>query len=242
MSLNTEDYLQYTKTPWGRMFYEIVWKQIDLHNDKSLNILDFGSGFGITANHFAKSHNVLAIEPNKEMIENRIKENNYKQVKNSTDYLLSLPSKSFDVIICHNVLEYHENISLLFSQFSRLLAEDGIISIIVHNMNGKILQSAVFENNPQKSLALLYGTETADSQLFGEINICSYEKFANLLSLNNLKIVSKLGLRTFFALIQNNEIKYDAVWYDNNIKLELAVSDREPFKSISFYNHYIIKK
>lgn len=51
---------------WERLFKKIVWKQLgDLEGKK---ILDFGSGEGITANHFAKENNVTAIEPSEEKL------------------------------------------------------------------------------------------------------------------------------------------------------------------------------
>ena len=56
---------------WERLFKKIVWKQLgDMEGKK---ILDFGSGEGITANHFAEKNDVTAIEPSKEIgICNRI--------------------------------------------------------------------------------------------------------------------------------------------------------------------------
>ena len=45
---------------WERLFKKIVWKQLgDMEGKK---ILDFGSGEGITANHFAEKNDVTAIE------------------------------------------------------------------------------------------------------------------------------------------------------------------------------------
>ena len=65
------------------MFYRILWEQMPkITNSK---ILDFGSGLGITANHFAIDNDVLAIEPNSEMLEERICENNYQQINDGIE-------------------------------------------------------------------------------------------------------------------------------------------------------------
>ena len=57
---------------WERLFKKIVWKQLgDMEGKK---ILDFGSGEGITANHFAEKNDVTAIEPSKEMLSNAWKD------------------------------------------------------------------------------------------------------------------------------------------------------------------------
>ena len=55
---------------WERLLKKIVWKQLGEIEGK--RILDFGSGAGITANHFAKSNYVTAVEPSKEMLEKKM--------------------------------------------------------------------------------------------------------------------------------------------------------------------------
>lgn len=42
-----EEYCRLTTQPWGKMFYEMIWEQMDIADDKTCNILDYGSGFGI---------------------------------------------------------------------------------------------------------------------------------------------------------------------------------------------------
>lgn len=61
---------------WERLFKRIVWEQIGKIEKKE--ILDFDSGEGITANHFAKGNAVVAIEPSEEMI-NKGYEKGYKK-------------------------------------------------------------------------------------------------------------------------------------------------------------------
>ena len=51
---------------WERLFKEIIWKQLGEIKDQC--ILDFGSGEGITADHFAGDNTVTAVEPWEEML------------------------------------------------------------------------------------------------------------------------------------------------------------------------------
>lgn len=46
---------------WDRLLKRIAWEQIG--EIKGKRILDFGSGEGITANHYARENSVVAIEP-----------------------------------------------------------------------------------------------------------------------------------------------------------------------------------
>ena len=79
------------KKPWNTLYYRIVWEQLS-RMDPIINskILDFGSGLGITANYLSKNNDVIAIEPNIEMVEMRICENSYQQIIGDIEQLRQL--------------------------------------------------------------------------------------------------------------------------------------------------------
>ena len=89
---------------WERMFKRIVWQQLGRISGK--RILDFGSGAGITANHFAINNSVIAVEPSEEMLSTACMNHKYNQIVGDISALSQFKDNSFDVIICHNVLEY----------------------------------------------------------------------------------------------------------------------------------------
>lgn len=45
------DYRNMVEQPWGKMFYELIYEQLNISEEKRVRILDFGAGFCITANH-----------------------------------------------------------------------------------------------------------------------------------------------------------------------------------------------
>jgi S-adenosylmethionine-dependent methyltransferase len=51
-----------------------------------------------------------------------------------------------------------------------------------------------------------------------------------------------LGIRTFWGLQQNNEIKYNKAWQEKMFELEMKVSDIDDFIKISFFNHILFRK
>ena len=233
--VNVQGYYEYMKTPWGKLFYELAWHNIECQGRK---ILDFGSGFGYTADHFAKSNEVIAVEPNEEMIKNRFSENEYRQIKGDINVLKQMPSQSFDVIICHNVLEYLEEREELLLEFSRLLAKDGLISVIKHNRAGKIMQKAVFEYNIDEAMKLL-DNENVKSANFGTINEYDDHELEEY-SRKSLKIDKIYGLRMFFAL-QRNELKTGGEWFKNMYDLECKAEEIPEFRDIAFFHHIILK-
>ena len=47
------DYRNMVEQPWGKMFYELIYEQLNISEEKRVRILDFGAGFCITANYYA---------------------------------------------------------------------------------------------------------------------------------------------------------------------------------------------
>ncbi len=234
--VNVKGYLDYLKTPWGRLFYRLVWHNLEFEKKK---ILDFGSGFGVTANHLAKSNDVTAVEPNEEMLEHRICENAYKQMVGSIDALRELPDENFDVILCHNVLEYVENRAEIIAEFHRLLKKGGVLSIVKHNKDGKIMHKAVFENNVEEALSLLAG-EKAVSQNFGTIDEYETEELLEYMA-DRFTLEKVGGIRTFFG-IQPNSFKGEPDWEDSMFELECAVEANPVYANVAFFQHLIFCK
>jgi len=237
MNKQVQSYYDILNKPWSKIFYNIIENRF--RNMRNLKILDFGSGFGILSNSLAKYNEVIAIEPNIEMIENRFQDNKYLQMRGGIGKLKELGAKSFDVIICHNVLEYASERIDIVNEFHRILKDDGLLSIIKHNHNGKIMQKVVFENNIDEALSILNGGDSI-AQSFGKVN---YYDNSDILKWKTGFTIEKIyGIRTFWALQQNNDIKYDSSWQNKMMQAELAVSEIDDFIKISFYNHLIIRK
>lgn len=230
-------YKEYIETPWGRLFYRVAHAQTgDLNG---LDILDFGSGFGITASHYAVKNNLTAVEPNVEMTAEIPSDCGYRLITGDVNALKQFPDESFDYIFCHNVLEYvpdceRENV---FMEFKRVLRRNGRISIIKHNLKGRVMQKVVCENNTEDAAEILKNG-CCTSQSFGEIRYYDIETLAECCG---MRIVKSLGLRTFWGL-QRNDFKYDTDWPDKMTEIEMLTAEDRDFAAISFFNHFFIEK
>ena len=223
--------------PWDALMKYMVWKQLGEIENK--RILDFGSGSGITANHYAQKNSVIAIEPSEESVNARWQDNSYEQLTGSTDKLKELPSECFDIIICHNVLEYALDREDILSEFARILKPDGFISLVKHNRPGRVMQMVVLLNNFEHANALLDG-KAGESGQYGVIH---YYDDSDIEAWNpNLKITKTLGMRTFWDLQQNQECHKDAGWQEKMLQMEHRVENIEEYKQIAFFHHLIIKK
>lgn len=222
---------------WERLFKKIVWNQLgDLEGKK---ILDFGSGEGITANHYAGNNYVTAIEPSEEMLSNAWKDNEYIQIVGDINALSAFEDESFDMIICHNVLEYIDDKETVVKSLARVLKKGGIMSIAKHNRAGRVMQMAVLLDDFEKANALLDG-ENSTASKFGAIR---YYEDEDISKWEPRLIISEIfGIRTFWDLQQNQEKHSDEDWQDKVMQLEMRVAQIPEYREIAFFHHLMLKK
>lgn len=239
MSDAIKNYRSMVDQPWGRMFYELIYKQLDLSDCKKLKILDFGAGFCITADHYAKSHDVTAVEPNDEMRVLRVGDNPYTLVGGGIDYLRDLNADSFDLVICHNVLEYADDKEAILKHLVRVTKPGGILSVVKHNLYGRVMATAVMSDDPKSALSLL--DQGAEKSMFGKRDVYSNEWITDLLK-DEMTLIDTYGIRTFFGLSSNNDIKYTDDWYQSMLELETKACSMDEYRKVAFFNHLIFAK
>ncbi len=242
MPSSIKDYRELIEQPWGRMFYEMIYRQLSLPENSKLNILDFGAGFCVTANYYAKNYNVTAVEPSNDMLNLKIEENDFTLINGGIEVLKDVPDNSFDLVICHNVLEYVPDKEIILKELTRVLKQSGKLSIVKHNLTGRILAYAVFGNNPKSAHELLNKNSDNEGNMFGSRDTYSNDYLINNSAKLGLKIDNIYGIRTFFALSSNDEIKYTDEWYNNMLELEMKACNIDEYKNIAFFNHLIFAK
>ena len=130
-------------------------------NQGPMTILDASGGNGLDSIPFAKlGHDVNIVDFSQEMladIENESQKGNFQQ--HITTHLADIhdiadlfPENTFDLILCHNVLQYVQGIPAILENFTRLLKPDGLVSIISTNRYSKPFHAAFLENDLVKAL------------------------------------------------------------------------------------------
>lgn len=222
---------------WDRLFKRIVWQQMGDISGK--RILDFGSGEGITSDHFAANNEVIAIEPSEDMLANAWKDNKYEQIVGDVSSLSRFVDNSFDMIICHNVLEYIDNKKQVITELSRLLKTGGILSLVKHNRAGRVMQMAVLLDDFDRANALLDRKDGSSTQ-FGAIRYYDDEDISKWN--RKLKLIDTFGIRTFWDLQQNQEKHNGEEWQLKMVQLENRVSKIQEYRDIAFFHHLIFVK
>ena len=222
--------------PWEVLQKKLTWTQLGEFCGK--RILEFGCGNGIMGAYYADTNEVTAIEPDKEVLDNN-KYDNVKQICGDINELRKFEDGYFDIILCHNVLEYAIEREDIMKEFQRLLKSDGMISILKHNRAGRVMQMAVLLNNFQHANDLLDGKDSMASK-YGSIRYYNDEDLVKWAP--ELKIKKILGMRTFFDLQQNQEIHKDEDWQIKMMEMEQRVSDIDEFRNVAFFHHVILMK
>ena len=222
---------------WERLLKKIVWTQ--LGDIQGKHILDFGSGEGVTANHFAENNHVIAIEPSEEMLQNRWNDHEYRQIQGDIASLSEFDDHTFDIVICHNVLEYIEDKEAVLRALSRVLKPNGMLSIVKHNRAGRVMQTAVLLDDFERANALLDGMDSTASK-FGTIRYYENEMITKWIP--NLMQKAHFGIRTFWDLQQNQEKHNSSEWQEKMMELEMRVSQIDTYRNVAFFHHLIYVK
>lgn len=150
---------------WDYLIKQMLWKQLGFARD--MKILDFGSGAGETAAHLAACNVVTAVEPSPDMLADRT-EGTYTQLQGGIELVQAMPEKAFDMIVCHNVLEYVDEKETYLRELARVVKPGGYLSLVKHNRPGRVMQMTVLLNDFDMANRLLDGGNGTTSK-FGDI-------------------------------------------------------------------------
>ena len=234
--MDIQQYKQMLEQPWGKIQYIITFDQLE--HIKGKKILDFGSGFGLVSQFLAENNEVVAIEPQEEMLF-AYSNHRYEKILGSLEQVKKFESETFDIVLCHNVLEYIDKDCRVnyLSELKRVLKRNGKLSIIKHNQVGKIMQAVVFSNDVDQALDLLNGNEFR-SVSFSQGTTYTIDE---LLEMSKMKLENYQAIRTFYSL-QMNEVKTKDNWLEKMTEMELAVCNLYPYKDMSFLQHVWLVK
>ncbi len=230
-------YYDYTVSPLGRLFYDSVWAQLGVLSGKK--ILDFGSGFCFTTNHLAEQNDVTALEIDESIIKSSVQTGKFTQLCGDVTKLTDFADGTFDVVICHLVLEFTQNREEIMSQLCRVVKNDGFISVVRHNRNGRIVQAVVQDFDLDEAKRVLRG-EPSFSSAFGNI---SYYEDSDLLAWagNNLTAEKVYGVRVL-ASLHGSDINEQPDWAQKMLQTEKSLYSNPDFVKIAYFNHLILRK
>jgi len=236
MAMKTkQDYFDFQRSPGGEMQYRQMWEQLSFAD--GLRVLDFGSGTGKTANHLAAKNAVTAVEPSADMLAQRYCDNEYRQIHGGIN---DLPSEQFDLVICHNVLEFVDDRERYLEELAKRVKPGGRLSIVKHNLPGRVMRQAVLYEDPAGALALLRGEGASNP--FGAIWVYDTGELIGWATQQGFALERHCGIRAFYNMRDDNKGWGDPAQAEAAYELERAAEEMEPYRSAAFYHHVVVRK
>lgn len=164
-------------------------------------------------------------------------------VCSGAEQLLNLfnPS-SFDVIVCHNVLEFVGCPAAVLRSCEQLLAakSGAIVSLVSRNRAGEVLSAALKAGDLDRAEENLTAP-TVRTKLGGSAMLFTPAQLQSMLSDAGLQVVAEYGVRVFSDYLPP-QVVGDVANYPRVLALEQTLGARAEFAAIARYRQVMARK
>jgi S-adenosylmethionine-dependent methyltransferase len=244
----------YKAAPWGRLRFLIVAHTLSSSIARlgggSWRILDVGGGDGGDALPLAVAgHSVTVLDPSAPMLE-ALKQDaadagvgdRIAGVKGDIDSIAALDLRDFDLVLCHFVLQYLDDLEGPLAKLLGAVRPGGYLSLIAPNRPGEVLAKAARGVDPAAAFALL-DTDSNHTQTFDHaVRRIDAETALDALERAGCEPVARFGGRIVNDLLPDSAPKADPAFFADLLRLELAVCDREPYFRTGMFWQLVARK
>jgi S-adenosylmethionine-dependent methyltransferase len=243
-------YAAYLETPEGRLRLDLAFANLQEflpQATRSLRVLDLGGGTGAIAVRLARLglHVTLldASAPMLDLAERAAREAGVTQKialkHGDADQLATLfDAGSFDVILCHNMLEYVDDPCAVLRSAARALRDpSSIISVLVRNQAGEVLKAAIQDGDlaaAEHNLTAEWGLE---SLYGGRVRLFTTESLRAMLLESSLALTAERGVRVLSDYLPPRVSRNDE--YTRILELERKLGRRPEFAAVARYTQWI---
>ncbi|MGA8737230.1 MAG: methyltransferase domain-containing protein [Terriglobales bacterium] len=243
-------YAAYVETPEGRLRLDLAFANLQdflPQATKSLHALDLGCGTGAIAVRLARlGFHVTLLDESVPMLdfakraaqEAGFTEKITLKQGDATQSANLFPAQSFDLILCHNVLEYVDHPSaVLRSAAGALRDPSSIISVLVRNQAGEVLKAVIQDGDlaaAEHNLTAEWGHE---SLYGGRVRLFTAESLQAMLHESSLAVTAERGVRVVSDYLPPKISRKDE--YERIFELERKLGRRAEFAAVGRYRHWI---
>ena len=243
---------QWRESPWGRLRYILTEANLLRHLDPApQRVLDVAGGNGLDAVRLAaRGHEVTVLDPAGAMLHEAMEHAEKLDVSDRL-HVVQAPAEdapelfaadSFDVVLCHNLLQYVEDRRAMLAAVLAPLRPDGLLSVLAPNADSDALRTAIRGLDPRRALRELDSDTSYVDLLDMMLPACTAgETMANLAELG-LGLVTRYGVRCVCDYITDDAAKHDPRFFAELERLELAMSDRMPYLLTARFFHLIARR
>jgi len=238
--------------PWGRLCHSIGLANLQRHLDgQPLRILDAGGGNGLEAIPLAaQGHTVALLDLTGEMLAEARRNAEASGVADRMAFYQAdlaaipdlFPEAQFDLVLCHNVLQYAGDLVAATGAVCHPLRPGGLISVICVNRYSEPYRQAVMQLDLDAAYASL-DAKTVFAYTFG-VPVQAYvaEDLYGPLEQAGCSVIGRYGVRCVNDYIFDNNLKHDPAFFARLERLELAMTDRYPYYLLARFFQIIARK
>jgi S-adenosylmethionine-dependent methyltransferase len=248
---NADKYAAYLKTPSGRLRSELAWENVRRFLPRSTSkrrALDVGGGTGFASVQLARmGYEVVLLDSSEEMLRIAREQagvGSLARISFCHGDAARLPelfdAESFDIVVCHNLLEYVESPSATVRDIAHVLRNDAVLSVLVRNRAGQVLKDAIKSRDWKLAAANLTAETVVDSLYDEPVRVFALAEVRDLLARAGLEVVAEHGVRVFSDHLDLENLEEAA--YSQIFELELALGVRPEFAAIARYIQVIARR
>jgi S-adenosylmethionine-dependent methyltransferase len=243
-------YAAYLETPEGRLRLDLAFANLQdflPQATRSLHALDLGCGTGAIAVRLARlGVHVTLLDASVPMLdfakraarEAGVTDRIALKHGDAAQFANLFPAESFDVILCHNILEYVDDPCAVLRSAARALRDpSSIISVLVRNQAGEVLKAAIQNGDlaaAEHNLTAEWGHE---SLYGGKVRLFAAESLQTMLLEASLAVIAERGVRVLSDYLPPTVSRSDE--YGRILELERKLGRRPEFAAVARYRHWI---
>lgn len=230
---------QWQDAPWGRLRYTLAEHNLRRHlGDQPLRVLDVAGGNGVEAVRLAAAgHEVTVVDYSSEMLASAHNLATSTGLSHRVTCIESDVAKlgdvvepgAYDLVLCHNLLQWVPDVEGTLTSVLQPLRHNGLLSVLAANAHSEPLRAAVRDMDLTAALESLdaarHFTQTFNAQVFPR----TAEEVTRVLGRLGLGVIGHYGIRSVCDYIPDDNRKYDATFFAELERLEIALSDRMPY-------------
>lgn len=145
---------------------------------------------------------------------------------------------SFDLVACHNLLEYVHNPSAVLSEAARLLRNSSsILSVLVRSQAGEVLKAALQTGDLALAEENLCAGWAQESLYGGSVRLFTSEALEALLRDARLTVKARRGVRVLSDYLPEKLSR--SAQYERILSLERKLGERREFFGVARYMHFL---
>jgi S-adenosylmethionine-dependent methyltransferase len=240
-------YAAYLDTPEGRLRSDLTFANLQdflpLQAKRSLRALDLGCGTGAIAVRLARlGIHVKLLDSSPAMLDIAkgaardagVADKLILQHGDATQLANLFGPRSFDVILCHNILEYCDDPgAVLRHAASALRDSSAILSILVRNQAGEVFKAAIQAGDLAAAENALTAEWGQESLYGGRVGLFTPDRLRAKLTEASLAAIAERGVRVLADYLPPRVSR--SAEYERIFELERKLGGRPEFAAVSRY-------